>query len=119
MPGGIFFTDTHENLLLIDAGDGTVRWTVPPVPELGLSTELTHALERSGSIIRISSQLAYLPEQVDRIIAGLGELPEEFTVAELRDQFGLTRKYAVPLAEWLDAEGYTIRRGDLRSVRSR
>ena len=97
----------------------TAGLTVPLVPELGLSTELVYALERSGSMIRISSQLAYLPEQIDQIIAGLGDLPDEFTVAELRDHFGLTRKYAVPLAEWLDAEGHTTRKGDLRSIRSR
>ena len=53
------------------------------------------------------------------MIAGLSELPEEFTVAELRDHFGLTRKYAVPLVEWLDAQGHTTRKGDLRSIRSR
>lgn len=36
VPGGIFFTDTHENLLMIDAMDGRIRWSVPPVPDLPL-----------------------------------------------------------------------------------
>ena len=70
-------------------------------------------------MVRISGQLVYLPEQVEDLVAGLAELPDEFTVAQLRDHFGLTRKYAVPLVEWLDAEGYTLRRGDLRSIRAK
>ncbi len=36
------------------------------------------------------------------------------TVAELRDLLGISRKYAVPLAEWLDRTGLTRREGDLR-----
>jgi outer membrane protein assembly factor BamB len=36
VPGGIFFTDTQENLLMIDAVDGRIRWSVDPVPNLPL-----------------------------------------------------------------------------------
>jgi selenocysteine-specific elongation factor len=36
------------------------------------------------------------------------------TVAEIRDLLGTTRKYAVPLCEYLDRAGVTRREGDLR-----
>jgi selenocysteine-specific elongation factor len=36
------------------------------------------------------------------------------TVAEIRDMLGTTRKYAVPLCEYLDRIGVTRREGDLR-----
>jgi selenocysteine-specific elongation factor len=36
------------------------------------------------------------------------------TVAEIRDLLGTTRKYAVPLCEYLDRVGLTRREGDLR-----
>ena len=36
------------------------------------------------------------------------------TVAEIRDLLGTTRKYAVPLCEYLDHAGVTRREGDLR-----
>jgi selenocysteine-specific elongation factor len=36
------------------------------------------------------------------------------TVAEIRDMLGTTRKYAVPLCEYLDRAGVTRREGDLR-----
>jgi selenocysteine-specific elongation factor len=45
----------------------------------------------------------------DRLGAGTG-----LTVAEIRDILGTTRKYAVPLCEYLDRAGVTRRDGDLR-----
>ena len=36
------------------------------------------------------------------------------TVAEIRDLLGTTRKYAIPLCEYLDRAGVTRREGDLR-----
>jgi selenocysteine-specific elongation factor len=38
----------------------------------------------------------------------------ELGPAQLRARLGLTRKFSIPLLEWLDAQGYTIRRGDVR-----
>jgi selenocysteine-specific elongation factor len=40
------------------------------------------------------------------------------TVAEIRDLLGTTRKYAVPLCEYLDRAGVTVREGDLRFLAS-
>ncbi len=39
-----------------------------------------------------------------------------FTVSELRELLGTTRKYAVPLCEYWDRSGFTIRSGDVRTV---
>jgi selenocysteine-specific elongation factor len=46
-------------------------------------------------------------------MAALGE----FTVAQFRDAADLSRKYAVPILEWSDKEGLTVRRGDIRRFR--
>ena len=43
--------------------------------------------------------------------------PGEFTVADVRDLLGTTRKYIVPLMEHLDASGVTIRTGNIRRLR--
>ncbi|MGZ4762594.1 MAG: SelB domain-containing protein [Ilumatobacteraceae bacterium] len=40
--------------------------------------------------------------------------PDGFTVAQLRDDLGVSRKYALPLVNELDARGITRRRGDVR-----
>jgi selenocysteine-specific elongation factor len=36
------------------------------------------------------------------------------TMSQLREAWGVTRKYSVPLCEWFDAHGLTVREGDLR-----
>jgi selenocysteine-specific elongation factor len=41
-----------------------------------------------------------------------------FTMAELRDLIGTTRKYAVPIGEYLDRIGVTLREGDLRRIQN-
>jgi hypothetical protein len=38
-------------------------------------------------------------------------------MARFRDLIGTSRKYAVPLLEWFDAVGITIRSGDVRTLR--
>jgi selenocysteine-specific elongation factor len=45
----------------------------------------------------------------ERLTGGTG-----MTVAEIRDLLGTTRKFAVPLCEYLDRSGVTRREGDLR-----
>jgi selenocysteine-specific elongation factor len=40
-------------------------------------------------------------------------------MAQFRDLVGTSRKYAVPLLEWFDASGVTIRNGDVRVLRER
>lgn len=89
----------------------------PRAKDLGLRPELMHAAVRTGRLTRIAEDLVYLPEQLTEIVERLGELPAEFTVAEFRDQMGISRRQAVPLLEWLDNEGWTSRRGDVRTLR--
>lgn len=92
---------------------------VPRLDELGLDEELIHALVRDGRLVRIAGDLGYLPEQISEVQRLLAELPGEFTVAQFRDALDITRRYAVPLLEWLDGAGVTVRDGDLRRLRRR
>jgi selenocysteine-specific elongation factor len=41
------------------------------------------------------------------------------TMAELRDLLGTTRKFAVPIGEYLDRIGLTVREGDRRQLGGR
>ena len=108
--------------------DSQLRWekarvrlgeslSVPDADELGLGSELTHLMIREAGLIRVSDDLVYLPEQIEEIKRMLGEMTAPFTVAQFRDHTGLSRKYVVPILEWADREGLTIRRGDLRHLR--
>ncbi len=92
---------------------------VPRLKELAVDPELLHALVRAGRLVRVSDDLVYLPDQLEELKGRLEELPHRFTVAAFRDLTGLTRKYAVPLLEWMDRCGTTIRIGDERSIAAR
>ncbi len=89
----------------------------PRTAELSVNSDLLHLLIREGRLVRVSADLVYLPEQLDRVRSEVAQMAQPFTVADFRDLFGITRKYAVPLLEWLDSQGVTQRRGDVRSVR--
>jgi len=91
--------------------------SVPLEPELGLEADLLAMKVRSGDLVRVSPELVYLPEQIESIKTTLNSMEGDFTVAEFRDRSGLTRKYAVPILEWSDKEGLTVRRGDVRRIR--
>lgn len=90
---------------------------VPTISELGLDVELLHLQLRSGELVKISQDLVMLPDQIEAITRTIEEMPQGFTVAQFRDATGLSRKYAVPLLEWSDREGITLRRGDTRTRR--
>ncbi len=91
---------------------------VPRIKELSIDPDLLHALLRDARIVRIGPELVYLPEQIEGLIERTKTMPTPFTVAEFRDHFGLSRKYAVPLLEWMDANGVTERDGDVRTVQA-
>ena len=50
-----------------------------------------------------------------RVIARLAD-GARITMSELRDVLGTTRKYAVPIGEYLDRIGVTVREGDVRRL---
>lgn len=90
---------------------------VPTVDELGLDRELLHLKIRTGDLVRISEDLVFLPHQVEELSEIIRGMAPEFTVADFRDAADLSRKYAVPILEWSDREGLTVRRGDTRTAR--
>lgn len=89
---------------------------VPSEEDLGLDPDIISLKLRTAELVRIGPGLIYLPEQVEQLKRHMSELGE-FTVAQFRDAAGLSRKYAVPILEWSDREGLTIRRGDTRYFR--
>ena len=91
--------------------------TVPAIEELDIDPELLHLKIRTGELVRVSEDFVFLPSQIDHLAEVIRSLPEGFTVADFRDAAGLSRKYAVPILEWTDREGMTVRRGDGRTAR--
>jgi len=99
--------------MIEDAG-----FTPPMEKDLDADPALLRSLVESGELVRIDGFFltpALAAEARSRVRAAItNEGPK--TVAEIRDLLGTSRKYAVPLCEWLDRTGATRRRGDLRDL---
>ena len=69
------------------------------------------ALVQEGGVVFAASAI----DEAARVVARLlTDQPDGITVAEARDAWGTTRKFAIPLITRLDETGVTRRRGDLR-----
>ena len=83
------------------------------VPELlALLRDEERAVEISPQLYLDFEVAADLRRRVVARLAGGATL----TMAELRDLLGTTRKYAVPIGEYLDRVGVTVRDGDVRRL---
>jgi selenocysteine-specific elongation factor len=106
---------------LVAAVSGAHAATPPTIKELvaaGFDPSLIEAAARAGVIVRIGPDLALSPAVIERARGIVGEhAADGLTVSALREALGTSRKYAVPLAEWMDATGITRRVGDLRFPR--
>jgi selenocysteine-specific elongation factor len=84
-------------------------------------TEVIRVMEREHSIVRVSGDLYFLAEGIDTVKTGLYKhLTEknDITPAAFRELFGTSRKYTIPLLEYFDREGITVRVGDARRLKS-
>jgi selenocysteine-specific elongation factor len=69
-------------------------------------------------VIRVSPDLVLSPAFVERAKAVIqAGRADGVTISGFREALGTSRKYAVPLAEWFDANGVTRREGDRRFPR--
>jgi selenocysteine-specific elongation factor len=81
----------------------------PRLNELGLTPKRLAAAVAKGLLVRLADGVYLRPDAFDLAKAVLTELPETFTVAEVRTALRTSRRVAVPLLELLDARGVTER----------
>jgi selenocysteine-specific elongation factor len=88
----------------------------PPDPTGVDRAQLRELVRRSSLVER--DGIYFHPTAIDIVTAAVAQLlrrnPDGFTVSQLREHLGVSRKYALPLANELDARGITRRRGDVR-----
>ncbi|MBV9263602.1 MAG: selenocysteine-specific translation elongation factor [Candidatus Eremiobacteraeota bacterium] len=75
----------------------------------------------TGELVKVGDDV-YRRSQIHDIrarVEGFLKQHQRMTPAQFRDLLRTTRKYAVPLLEWLDARGVTVRDGDYRMLRHR
>ena len=81
--------------------------------------QLLNLWVEDAMLIRIGDGLYFTPEALNEARQRCHDQINEngpATMAELRDAWGVTRKFAVPLCEYFDSIGVTIRDADLRSA---
>ena len=78
--------------------------------------QLAAFLEDAGRLRRVGDGFAVSTELYDRGLELLPQL-EQITIAGFRDALGVGRRTAQLLLERYDADGLTLRRGDVRSLR--
>jgi selenocysteine-specific elongation factor len=71
-------------------------------------------LRRTGKLKRVGSDRYYdvaVINQLIDVVVKTASRVGEISPADLREETGLTRKYLIPLLEWMDVEGITARMG--------
>jgi selenocysteine-specific elongation factor len=75
-------------------------------------------LAETGRIVKVTSTLLFHPDVIADMRKAIGDYFEggerELGVPQFKDMVGVTRKYAIPLLEYFDREGTTMRSGNVR-----
>jgi selenocysteine-specific elongation factor len=87
-----------------------------------LAQQVRVALLESGRIVDVGESVllhrdavALAEQKVRALFAGKPEL----TASEIRQELGTTRKYLIPLLNYLDSRGVTQRKGEVRVLRTK
>lgn len=84
--------------------------------------ELPLVLMHEGRLVRIKDDVVFHRKHLDRIESLLKEYLSthpNMTAAQFRDLLGISRKHTIPLIEYFDREGITLRIGDARVLRKK
>ena len=97
-------------------------YTPPTVKECQAEAgeEIVNALIDLGELQAVSNEIVFQKQDYDSMVAKVHAVlvqKEKITLAEVRDLFTTSRKYAQALLEHLDSSGLTIRDGDFRKLR--
>jgi len=114
-----------ERVVPVDRANAFVPVPFASVPAAMKASEILglaqafETLQAAGALVRVGeflyrgAQIAGVRARLEARLGGGGTL----TPAEFRDLLGTSRKFAVPLLEWCDAAGITMRTGDVRVLR--
>ncbi len=129
-PGAAIRLDTDEasTKSQIEAAFAEAGLTVPSVKEVlakvpvdpRRAEQILHLLLRDKILLRISPELVFhcdaLAHLKTRLATYKKEKGDRISVPAFKDLTGVTRKYAIPLLEFLDRERVTRRAGDERVI---
>jgi selenocysteine-specific elongation factor len=82
--------------------------------------EIVNALIELGELIAVSPEVVFRRQDYETMVGQIRATLQQkgtITLAEVRDLFHTSRKYAQALLEHLDALGVTLRQGDVRTLK--
>lgn len=129
LPGhGVVMKDEEaESKKKIEEAFSAAGLKVPALHEViaGLKVDKTRAqkivtlLLREKALVKISDELVFhrtALEELRRLVAEQKKKSPRMDVARFKELTGVSRKYAIPLLEYLDRERVTRRVGDVREI---
>jgi len=119
--------EESESKKILEAAFQTAGLKVPAMKEVlaGLKVDKARAqkivtlLLRDKVLVKVSDDLLFHRDALDqlrRLMAQEKTKSSKINVARFKDLTGVTRKYAIPLLEYLDRERLTRRVGDERVI---
>ena len=89
--------------------------------DAGLARKSLGRLAANGAIVRASAEMHFSASAIEGAREALETClrahPDGASAGDLRDALGVSRKYAIPLLEYFDNQGFTKREGDVRVLR--
>lgn len=85
-----------------------------------LGEDVLNSLVEARELVRVSTDIFYRRDEIEKMqqfVVTHIQQKGSLTVAEFRDEFQTSRKYALAFLEYLDKTGVTVREGDLRKLR--
>jgi len=74
-------------------------------------------LVQKGRLARLEGKLLIHRATLEEVMRSVRSWRlDTFSVGDFKDRFGLTRKLAIPILEWLDSERATVRQGNQRKI---
>ena len=91
-----------------------------PPTDFPIDSEVVNLLDAKGQVVKVSESVVFSASAYQQMVDGItSHLSDrgEITVADVRDLFGTSRKYALALMDHLDHVRFTRRVGDVRVLR--
>lgn len=119
----VILTDEQEKIVSPVLSDFQASPFSPPdisQVEASIGADLLEGLISSGRLIAVSDAVLFTPEAIRAMQDWVRESITqngEVSLAQLRDHFQTSRKYASATLEYFDSIGFTYRKGDVRGLR--
>ncbi len=117
-----FTPDQQRSVDVLLARFRSAPYAPPSVKEseAAVGADVLSALLEQGKLVKLSDEVLFLPQTYAAMVEHIKQYIQKngtISVAQVRDLFDTSRKYALALLEHLDAKGITKRVGDARVLR--